>query len=94
MMPLEEGHPLAHPRVEPAVDVLRDLTDDVRAILEPLQFGARRRRPDGLFTFFAMVAVLHDDSGRFAGMRCGTQEKNRTPGLRRGPYSLDQTLEV
>jgi hypothetical protein len=39
--------------------VLRDLTDDVRAILEPLQFGARRRRPDCLFALFAMIAVLH-----------------------------------
>ena len=69
-MPFKEGHPLTDPRVEPTLHVLRDLTDDMRAILEPLQLRPRRCGPNGLFTLFAMVSVLHDDSGCFAIVRC------------------------
>ncbi len=48
-----------NPRIETGRDVPRDLADDVFAVLEPLEFDARRRGPDRFFAFFAVVTVTH-----------------------------------
>ncbi len=48
-----------NPRIQPGGDVARHFADDVFAVLEPLQFDARRRGPNRLFTFFAVVPITH-----------------------------------
>jgi hypothetical protein len=58
-MLLKKIERLDDPRVESGCDMPRDLAHDVLAIFEPLEFGARRRRPCGLFAFLAVKAVRH-----------------------------------
>ncbi len=58
-MMVEKREALDEPRIESAMRMARDFPNDVRAILEPLQIGPRRCRPDRFFAFFAVVSVLH-----------------------------------
>ncbi len=55
---VEECEPIHHPRVEPVVGVLDHLAHDVRAIFEPTQLAARRRRKDGNLAVLTLVTVL------------------------------------
>ncbi len=56
---LEKLEPLGDPGVEPRCHVARNLQDDVPPILEPAQFGLRRRGPDRFFTFLALISESH-----------------------------------
>lgn len=55
---VEEREAVHHPGVEPVVGVLGDLARDVRAIFEPTQLTARRRRKDGNLAVLTLVTVL------------------------------------
>lgn len=59
LMVVEECEPVHHPRIEPIARMLRNLTSDVKAILEPLQLSAGRGRENRDFAVFALVTVLH-----------------------------------
>lgn len=58
-MAIEKIEPLGHPRIETRLQVTRDLLYDVLLLAQPHQLGARRRRPDRVFTLFTEVTVLH-----------------------------------
>lgn len=58
-MMIEELEPLVDPRIEAGLHVPRDFPDHVLAILEPLQFRTRRRRPDRFFAFLAVISKSH-----------------------------------
>ena len=56
---IEEFEPFHDPRIEPGRHVARDLENDVPPILEPAKLRLRRRGPHRLFTFLAMISVVH-----------------------------------
>jgi hypothetical protein len=56
---VEKLEALDDPRVETAVHVRLHFLDEVRAVLEPGEIGAWRGGEDRLFTFFAVVSVVH-----------------------------------
>jgi hypothetical protein len=39
--------------------VLRNFFDHVEAVLQPLELDARRRRPNGFFTFLTVISITH-----------------------------------
>lgn len=58
LMLVEERQTIHHPGVEAAGAMARYLADDVQAILEPAQFGARGGWENCGFAIFALIAVL------------------------------------
>lgn len=56
---VEECHTFHDPGVEAAGNVFEDLEYHVPPIAQPREFGPRRRGPNRLFTFFALITELH-----------------------------------
>ncbi len=54
---VEKLEALHDPRIEPGLNVLRNFAHDVVTVLEPLEFVARGRGPNGLLTFLTMISV-------------------------------------
>jgi hypothetical protein len=75
---VEELQSLDDPGVEAGLHVLRYFAHDVFAVLEPLEFGSRRRGPDGFFTFLAVVTITHRSAYHAALEKPG-------PSMRKGP---------
>lgn len=57
-MLVQECQPFHHPRIQTRYRMPRHLTDDVKAVLQPGQLGARRGWKDCDLAIFALVAVL------------------------------------
>lgn len=58
-MIVEKCQAFHHPGIEAAAGMFGDLAYDVRAILEPLQLGARSGGEDCRLAIFTLITVLH-----------------------------------
>ena len=57
---VQEIERFVHPRVETRLQMPRDFLHDVLLVAQPHELRARRRRPDRVFTLFAVITVFHD----------------------------------
>ncbi len=78
---IEKFEALVDPRIEAGLNVTRDFANHVFAILEPLELGAGRRRPDRFLTFLALISKTHR-SRMYRGKRKGPRAKREPfPGF-------------
>ncbi len=83
---VEELEPLGQPGVEAALDVLGDLAGDVLTILQPREFGPRRRGPNRFLTLLAVVAVRHYVRTASASLTsCGISDGRSATGTPAAP---------
>jgi hypothetical protein len=67
---VEKGEPVHHPLIQAVGGVLGHLAHDVRALLQPTQLAARRRRKDVDLTVLAAIAVTGYDGAAGFVSRC------------------------
>ena len=84
---IEKLEALDDPRIESTVNVRLHFFHDVLTVLQPRQIGARCSGENRVFTFFAVVSVMHRSVGTASSSDSPARRKESGPSLRATGHS-------